>query len=249
MKQYILNKKINLKSAIIVLILTASYMVSFADDILMTRKGMEYTGKLDIIGNSDVVFNVRGGYSWGSRPNKVAIPIEDVYMIKTEKRGTIFFNRQRERSIQPTNKIEKDADVIYLVDGGEIPAWNVTLANGILSYQKNSQQKRAMSNIGAYPLEEIFMVKYNDGSRDIFTDITSAPPVIIPEKIEEKETEKKLKIIMYTVQTGETLGDIASKFNVNLENIIEWNELSPKSTKSTKPAAGNQLMIQVETLE
>lgn len=216
-------------------------IVCKAEDLVVTREGIEYKGKLILVSEKEIVIKLKNGIFHSGDSN--SIPADQVYMIKTDKRGTIFFNRQRERLVIPTKDIGKNADIIYLVDGGEISGWNLGMENGIVTYQKDPKQKRAMSNIGAIPTEEIFMIKYNDGSKDILTDITKEQEsnLLIPQSV----GEHKLKVIIYNVENGDTLGLVADKFNVDMDSIIEWNDLSSHANRNTKLASGLKLMIQI----
>lgn len=219
-----------------------------ADDFLMLRNGEEYNGKLEVISDKEVSFSTKSGGLFSSNSQRNVFPTNDVYMIKTDKRGTIFFNRKHQRSVVPTVKIDKSADLIYLADGGELQGWQVVINNGILSYQKNPKQKRAMSNIGAIDLDEVFMIKYSDGSKDIFTDITvdkaEEEQAAVPVPVVEPE---KIKVILYNTRAGETLGTVAEKYNVSVEDIIEWNDLPARYKSTTKLSSGMQLMIQTKT--
>lgn len=166
-------------------------------------------------------------------------------MVRTDKRGTIFYNREGVRTISPTTKVERSADIIYLVDGGEIAAWNISLANGIINYQKNPKAKRAMSNIGAIPTEDVFMVKYSDGSKDIFTNINNMGHE--SQKKVNKDDEITIKVIIYNVVAGDTLTKISEKYNVKIDDIKEWNDLSSKYGATTKLSPGTQLILQIPT--
>lgn len=214
-----------------------------AEDLLLLRNGDEFRGKLDVVSDKEISFTVKSGSLFSNSSERRSVPTSDVYMVKTDKRGTIFFDRQRERKMVETTKPDKSADLIYLVDGGEVQAWQISIANNVLSYQKDKKQLRAMSNVGAFPIEDVFMVKYSDGSKDIFTDISGGKTEKPNDLVTEQE-EIKLKVVMYNVQRGETLGQIAGKFGVSVSDIVEWNDLSSKSTEQTKPVVGGQLMIQ-----
>ncbi len=215
-----------------------------AEDLLITRTGDEYKGKLELLSDKDVSFNVKSGGLIGSRSAQKVFPTGEVYMIKSDKRGYTFFNRKRERVILPSQPIGKKADLIYLADGGEVPAWNISLKDGVISYQKSPKQMRALSNNDAIPVQDVFMIKYNDGSKDIFTDITVD---LESEKNSAKAGEKKLKVIFYKILRGETLESIARKYDVGVEDLREWNEFPASVKNDSKLTPGDQIMIQVET--
>lgn len=214
-----------------------------ADDILLTRSGAEFKGKLELISEKEVSFLVKSGGLLKSKSSRV-FPIEEIYMIKTDKRGTTFFNRKRERSTGPSQQLPKNADILYLADGGEIPVWNISMENGMITFDKSSKQKKALSEKGFYATSEVFMVKYTDGSKDLFTDISVPPTPPANNNKEQSEEEIKLKVTMYTVEKGDTYGSIAQKFHVSIAEIVSWNDLPQKTNASARPTPGDQLMIQ-----
>lgn len=237
-----------LRILILVLTVICSATSALAEDILLLRNGEEARGKLELVSDKEVAFSVKSGNFFSQQSERVVVPATDVYMIKTDKRGTIFFDREYKRKSTETQKHDKSADLIYLADGGEIPAWSISIANGVLSYQKDKKKVRAMSNIGAIRTEEVFMVKYSDGSKDLFTDI-SAGSDKNAKSAADSEENVKIKVVMYNVQTGENLGAIAQKFNVSVAEIKEWNDLPVKYNDISKPVAGTQLMIQTKIKE
>ncbi|MDE6410352.1 MAG: LysM peptidoglycan-binding domain-containing protein [Muribaculaceae bacterium] len=217
---------------------------SNAEDLLITRTGDEYKGKLELLSDKEVNFIVKSGGLIGSRSTQKVFPTNEVYMIKSDKRGYTFFNRKRERVILPAHSTGKKADLIYLTDGGEIPAWNISLKDGVINYQKSPKQVRALSNNDTIPVQDVFMIKYNDGSKDIFTDITAD---LESEKKSAKGGEKKLKVIFYKILRGETLESIARKYEIAVEDLREWNEFPTSVKNDTKLTPGEQIMIQIET--
>lgn len=227
------------------LILMPSVLLSllpvWGDDILMLKNGDEFPGKVLKISDKEIAFSAKSGGRFKQPAVDQTIPTGEVYMIKTEKRGTIFFiNGQR--IIRENVKSDRSADYIYLISGEEIPAWQVSLNNGIISYQKDKAQKRAMSNIGAFPVEEVFLVKYNDGSKDLFTDFDS---IQVVEETDNNENAM-LKVVFHEVLRGESLSDIADKYGVDVNKIKEWNELPDAFNSGTTLKAGTQLMLQVK---
>lgn len=228
------------------LILSAT---GLAADQLMLRSGDLIEGKLIKISDSEVSFRPitgKGGmFSKAKMGDEMKLDLNSVYMVKTEKRGTIFLvNGQR--VIRENVEIPKDADVIYLVEGMEIPAWQLKLENGIISYQKEKEKKRAMSNIGAFPQEEVFMVKYSDGSVDVFTELPEYKKQPKTQARQEESSAPQFKVIFHNVKSGETLAAIAERYDVSVEEIIEWNELPARTTARTRLKVGTQLMLQVK---
>lgn len=217
--------------------------IGFADDIILLKNGDEISGKVSKISDKEVSLSVKSGGLFKQSAVEQQIPTDQIYMIKTDKRGTTFFvNGQR--IIKENVKPDKSADYIYLVEGAEIPAWQLILDKGIISFQKDKAKKRAMSNIGAYPIDKVFMVRYNDGSKDIFNDLDSVSNTSKENKDAEGKTP--LKVVFHDVLKGETLGSIASKYGVEVEQIKQWNEFPSQYNPGTTLKAGSQLILQVK---
>lgn len=148
------------------------------------------------------------------------------------------------RIIKPSSDIPKDANIIYLVEGGEIPAWNITLgANGVVSYKKEKKTFEDQHLLAS----QIFMIKYADDSKDIFNS-----PLAVAQKQEEAESKPEpepkpeLKVVFHTVKKGETLANIAERYDVTVDDIKEWNELGGALSDQYRPKANTQLMIQAK---
>ncbi len=228
---------------ILCLLLVAS--PCFADDILMMRTGQELRGKLDVAGEKEILFKVKKGNGlFGSTKDFSKIPTSEVYMIKTDKRGTIFFNRAGERLMRSTQKYPKDAALIYTVDGEELGGFDLNMADGVLSFKKDPKEGNVPYNVVNAAKSSIFLIKYPDGSKDLLTDISLQALQAIPEEKPKEETPK-IKVVMHTVVKGETYADIAKQYGVTVAQIVEWNELSSKTTGVSRAAANSQLMIQL----
>lgn len=216
-----------------------------AQDYILMRNGDDYNCKIAKINDKSVSFTVKKrGSLFKSESVEHTLPLDEVFMIKNEKRGTTFIVGNN-RIMKPSVEIDKTADVLYLVKGEEIPVWQISLSNGILSYSKDKTRKKAMSNVGAVPIEEVFMVRYSDGSKDIFTDLHDMPADSGNDSAPASGEQRQLKVVFHNVKAGDTLGSIAERYNVSVDDIKEWNELNKSFKESYRPAGGTQLMIQV----
>lgn len=63
---------------------------SNAEDLLITRTGDEYKGKLELLSDKEVNFIVKSGGLIGSRSTQKVFPTNEVCMIKSDKRGYTF---------------------------------------------------------------------------------------------------------------------------------------------------------------
>lgn len=225
------------------LLLAAS--TALADDILMMRSGQEFRGKLDVAGEKEILFKVKKGNGlFGSTKDFSKFPTSEVYMIKTDKRGTIFFNRIGERLMRSSQKYPKDAALIYTVDGEELGGFDLNMADGVLSFKKDPKEGNVPYNVVNAAKNSIFLIKYPDGSKDLLTEIPLEVKQLAP-KEELKEETPKIKVIMHNVAKGETYADIAKQYGVTVAQIVEWNELPSKTTGVTRAAVNSQLMIQL----
>lgn len=224
-----------------------SFLGVFAKDVVILRNGDEVSGKIVKVSDREVVLSKSSRLFSSENGRNLVIPASKVYMVKSDKKRSTFFVNG-ERIIKESPNHDKSADLIYLVKGEEIEAWEVQMKSGILSYQKDKKQKRAMSNVGAFPKEEVFMVVYSDGSKDIFTEISEDSTVSQnKEKTDSDEHEQpQLKVVFHNVLQGETLGKIAEEKGVSVNDIIEWNELPGTYKATTTLKAGTQLMLQIK---
>ena len=238
-----MTKHLVRKVSFLLILLMSNVAIGYADDIILLKNGDELSGKVSKISDKEVTVSVKSGGLFKQSSELRAIPTEEIYMIKTDKRGTTFFINGK-RVIKESVKPDKSADYIYLVEGGEIPAWQLSLENGIISFQKDKTHKRAMSNIGAYSVDKIFMVRYNDGSKDIFTDLYSV--MAVAEETDKALDNTQLKVVFHDVLKGETLGSIARQYGVEVEQIKQWNELPGQYNPGTSLKAGSQLILKVK---
>lgn len=177
------------------------------------------------------------------------VSIKDVYMVCYEKRGNIYFNKDGQRKSGEMQKLDKTADVIYLLSGAEIPAWDIRFEDNCVKFQKDKTKKKAFSSLGSFPVEEVFMILYSDGSKDVLNDFKEPelePVVVEPVKEEPKEI---IKVIYHKVKRGETLAEVSEKYGVSPDEIIEWNELSNKFKPSSRLPIDRDIIIYQKLIE
>lgn len=95
------------------------------------------------------------------------------------------------------------------------------------------------------------MIRYNDGTKDIITDITTPKPKIeeVAEVVEDTVSaikENELKVVFHNVKRSQTMAMIAKQYKVSVNDIITWNDLPKATKKTTKLKQGTQLMIYVK---
>ena len=216
---------------------------SDAQDFVILANGEEIECKLNSVSDESIQIAITRRSGLKKHTMTETYPLNEVYMIKGGKRGTTFIVDGK-RIIKPSSDIPKDANIIYLLEGGEIPAWNITLgANGVVSYKKEKKTFEDQHLLAS----QIFMIKYADDSKDIFNS-----PLAVAQKKEEAESKPEpeskpeLKVVFHTVKKGETLAGIAKRYDVTVDDIKEWNELGGALSDQYRPKANTQLMIQAK---
>lgn len=220
-----------------------TFLESNAQDFVILANGEEIDCKLNSVSDESIQIAITRRSGLKKHTMTETYPLNEVYMIKGGKRGTTFIVDGK-RIIKPSTDIPKDANIIYLLEGGEIPAWNITLgANGVVSYKKEKKTFEDQHLLAS----QIFMIKYADDSKDIFNS-----PLAVAQKKEEAESKPdpepkpELKVVFHTVKKGETLAGIAERYDVTVDDIKEWNELGGALSDQYRPKANTQLMIQAK---
>lgn len=225
----------------------------FADsDHLILRNGQEFDVKLLQITDEKIIY----ANSMNSMVLQQEVMSKDVYMVYIEKYGNLYFSADGKRTTGETERAEyKKKDVVYLVQGAEIPADNVLVTTDEIRCTIKSKGFRIPGIIGKSNHEEIvlnksdvFMIRYRNGMRDIITKIDVPEEVVEKqETVEETPTDSneqpEYTVVFHSVIKGETLKEIADRFNVTVQQVIEWNELSKYAKSTTQLTEGTQLMI------
>ncbi len=230
------------------LLLAAIFSVntSMAYDHIIYRNGKESDVKLRQIKDDKIIF----GYIGDKTGAQQEVLLKDIYMIYIEKQGNIYITTDGKRITGESKRVNpKRNDVIYLIRGAEIAASNVKITETDIHYaNENSVLKRigiaGKGNVGEAVIKksEVFMIRYKSGMVDIITPIDDG--IESSKNSVLKEVSKPQYIVVFhAVARGENLENIAAKYNVTIEDIIEWNEL-PSRAKPTAPlTVGMQLMI------
>ena len=106
-------------------------------------------------------------------------------MLKFKTRGNVVFNANGERILTTSEhtEIPKDAIVVYYKDGREVPAYNLTMDANTVSFKTSKKGKdRPIFS----PKDEVFMIRYPDGTRDILTDLMAEEQLERERKAEEE---------------------------------------------------------------
>lgn len=217
---------------------------SSADTILM-RDGIEMNVTVQQLSDTKVMYRLN------KKDDVKTIPTKDVYMIKFDKRGNVYITPDGKRVTGENQVLPRDADVVYLVKGREFPAYNLSVEESVVTFLLRKPSKKVIPVAEAYPRCEVFKIKYTDGTVDVITSFddsdglannTSEPVVETVEEIPEPEYQ----VVFHNVGRNENLKSIASRYDVSIDDIKSWNELSPKMKDNTPIKPGTQIMIYVK---
>lgn len=213
-------------------------------DKIMLRDGSMIDAKIQQITQNSVKFK---NETTGVKLDE--LPLSDIYLIKSNKRGNLFFTRDGRRKTGESIEIDPKAIAIYTIDYREIPAYSIEFDVDKIIYQtakpdrKNPQPLRKI-----IPQSIVFMILYPDGTSDILNDLTKEQtyvPQSAPEQEEKAQPQDDLKVVFHTVKQGDTVLSIANRYDISASDLREWNEISSR-TKDTAPLKpGQQLMLYV----
>ena len=161
---------------LMMLLFLLSLDVLAGNDVMITRDGAEREVKIDRITNDQVFFTDLKKKKRGVQ----AYPTTFVYLIKTEKRGNIFFDEEGNQITRKQGKVGSKDDVVYLTSCEEIVAYDLVIEKDVIKY-KETNKKRAP--YVTKRKEEVFMIRHGDGSKDLFSGVKTAPDALTNEPI------------------------------------------------------------------
>ena len=226
-----------------------TFLTVLSQDLVIFRNGEEFAGHVSQLSNKEIVFSPsqKGTIMGQQSPDgKLRIDPKNLYMIKLKSRGNYYFLRDGNRISGEDHDIPRGVDVIYLIKGGEIFSYKTNLSLNNLLYIPNKKLVNDPTAFLEVPLSEVFFIKYKDGTREIFNDLSTPVEPQVEKKTTSGDDEKKLKVVFCTSKAGQSLNDIAQEYNVSAEDIREWNDLPESYSLSKKLKAGVQFMIYVE---
>jgi LysM repeat protein len=218
----------------------ACYSQSFAHDHIILRNGQECDVKLYQITDQKIAFD----YVHGESGARQEIASKDTYMVYIEKQGNIYLTTEgKRRTGEPKRVDPKKFDVIYLIKGAEIGAQNIKISDNAISYTE--RVKAGILGKGEskeYNLDpsDVFMIRYKSGMVDIITPIDQPEPTPEPEAT---SAEPQLVVVFHEVKRGDTLEKVAKTYNVTVEDLRDWNDISQKTKSTGLLSVGMQLMI------
>lgn len=213
-------------------------------DKIILRDGSMLDAKIQQITQSSVRFkNETSGVKLDE------LPLTDIYLIKSSKRGNLFFTQEGRRKTGEQLEIDPKASVIYTTDFREIPVYSIEFDVDKIIYQTSKPDRKNPQPLRkVIPQSIVFMVVYPDGSSDIFTDLTKDQTYVpqTEEAVNQEQAQDDLKVVFHNVKQGETLVSLAKRYDVEVADIREWNEIGATTKDSTPLKPGLQLMLYVK---
>lgn len=224
---------------------------SKARDVVILRDGDIFEAKVNQISAKSLIFQ---NFTNGVKSDQY--PLSEVYMVKYAKRGNVYFMPDGRRMTGEDQTIDYTASIIYTVDYKEIQAFDIVMNIGTVSYLKKKPTKKDRYP-SRYTIDaaNVFMIIYPDGTKEILSDLSSIEKrqddetVDVPKAVVDTVAARpELKVIFYTTVSGDNLAKIAEKHNVDVDDIREWNELSPSLKSTSTIRKGTQLMLYVKPI-
>lgn len=222
------------KSILLLTIFCLTYINARAQDVILKRNGEELNCKIEIINNGDISYQTRSGNG--------QVNTKDIYMIKYEKRGVTFFNPDGSilsSTSTPAFRQAKKEIVIYLCSGAEIFCSEVNVTQDNVYYKAVNKKKPLTKSKDWFiqPKENVFLIKYADGIREIITSLESPaedtevsvpePQVVIKHPFIPVNKDPKLPCPSeLTLSSGQTMSVIT--YDLDREYIYyrqkEWQD-------------------------
>lgn len=236
-------KKIMNRSCLFLLLVLAPLQVLSQDHIIF-RNGQESDVRLYQVDDEKIVFSYCVDYA----QERQEIASKEVYMIFIEKQGNVYFTSDGKRITGETDRVNpKKYNAIYLVKGQEIPADEIKVEEDVIKFSYTDKGK-GLKKVkiwdrkvveGTLNKSDVFFIRYKSGMVDIITPL-DAPT---EPKQSKPSNDVEYSVVYHKVVKGETVEDIASKYNVSVQDVIVKNDL-PRTTKpTTRLQAGKELMI------
>lgn len=184
------------KIYITIVICIQSFISVYAQkDMIIMRSGMDYQGQVVLVSSDVTVFKNSNG-------EQQELPNRDLYMIKYDKRGNVFFTETGERITDNENegKMPKGSSLIYLIEGKEIIAFDISIdVNNVAYYPLNRKgsffpfsSKKSNTQV-TIPKDKVFLIKHQDGTKDLITDFETLKKQKEEELARKRAQDKEAK--------------------------------------------------------
>ena len=135
-------------------------------DVIIKRDATEMNVKIIRMAPNETVYKL----DEKKKSAELLIDNSEIYMIKYEKRGNVFFSENGETFLGKEQKLPRDAHIIYLKAGAEIVAYELEMDTENIKYK--NVKKKNVEKI-KIPKKNVFMIKYPDGTKDVLSEFQS----------------------------------------------------------------------------
>ena len=185
-------------------------------DMILLRDGSERKVNIIMVNNERTVFSTDKNSS-----SQEMLVNRDIYMIKYDKRGNVFFTDEGERfDGKGDGKIPSKAVAIYTLDGKEIIGYNVEMNTEMVSYTTTKKRGKDLTSLKK---SDVFLIVYPDGTRDMLNDfetIRLAKEAALKEKLrlEEEARLAELRSRYPKEATIKTIKNVIFRVSILSEN-------------------------------
>ena len=172
---------------VFLLLLTICPIWTYAQrDLILLRDGSDRKVKIVMVNSENTVF------SSNESSSQEAIPNKDVYMIKYDKRGNVFFTEDGERITgDGDGKIPSNATAIYLLKGQEVIGYNVEMDTAKVFFTASKKKGKDVISIDK---SEIFLISYPDKTKEMLNDFETIKRLKEEALAEKRRQEEEARL-------------------------------------------------------
>lgn len=179
------------KKFMVLILLLSSVIQIYSQDLIIFRDGTEKKVRVAMVTNDNTTFTDASDKSATSQ----TVDNTSIYMIKYGKRGNVFFTAEGKRLTgDGDGKVPSNATVIYLLEGNEVIAYNVSIEEGQITFY--SSKKKGTPQISVLS-DKVFLIKYPDGTKDMinsFEEQKQKEAEALAEKLRSEEEARQAEL-------------------------------------------------------
>lgn len=217
------------------------------DDIVIFRDGREKNVKILQVGKEQTLCKV--GKS--KEAEEQFIENSKIYMLKYKTRGNAYFSDGGElitNGMEPV-KIPQNATLIYTLDRRELVGYDVTIQAENVVYAKQKGKKN--TQLVSVPKDEVFFVKYADGTKDILNDFEE--PKVEQEPVSVSQMNQLDSVaVKPSVRQYPCLATIVTKKKIRMKVYVYGEDettISYRKVKSTKASLFKIARTNIQTIK
>lgn len=203
--------------ALLLILLFSCPLWTYAQrDLILLRNGSERKVKIVMVNNESTVF------SSGESSSQESIPNTDIYMIKYDKRGNVFFTEEGERITGTGDgRIPSNASAIYLLKGQEIIGFNVEMDTAKVYYTLSKKKGKDVLSIDK---SDIFLISYPDDTKEMLNDFETIKRLKEEALAEKRRQAARLAELRSRYPKDATIKTIKN-LSINISLLSESDEV------------------------